>query len=96
MRFHLRIFLGASFAAVLSCGGQAAPFAYISNGLSDTVSVIDTATNRVVTTIPVGPAPFGVAVTPDGKRVYVGSLASNSISVIDAATNPPSAVGTTE
>ena len=55
-----------------------------------TVSVIDTATNTVTATITVGPlnadAP-GVAVTPDGSKVYVTNEQSNSVSVIDTATN---------
>jgi YVTN family beta-propeller protein len=38
--------------------------AYVTNVNSNTVSVIGTATNTVVTTIPVGLAPFGVAITP--------------------------------
>ena len=37
---------------------QAAPFAYIPNGGSDNVSVIDTATNTVVATVPVGDLPW--------------------------------------
>lgn len=50
----------------------AAPFAYITNSGDNTVSVIDIATNTVIgTPIPVGPFPFGVAVNPAGKRVYV-------------------------
>ena len=40
---------------------------------SNTVSVIDTASNTVVTTVPVGTSPHGVAVTPDGKHVYVAN-----------------------
>jgi YVTN family beta-propeller protein len=36
---------------------QAAPFAYISNFSDDTVSVLDTATNGVVATVPVGRIP---------------------------------------
>jgi YVTN family beta-propeller protein len=36
-----------------------------------TVSVIDTATNNVTATVPVGSAPSGIAVNPDGTRVYV-------------------------
>ena len=53
-----------------------------------TVSVIDTATNTVVATVPVGSCPFGVAVTPDGKHAYVANdLSSNTVSVIDTATN---------
>jgi len=35
------------------------PFAYISNSLDDTVSVINTATNTVVDTVDVGNEPEG-------------------------------------
>jgi YVTN family beta-propeller protein len=50
--------------------------------------VIDTSTKKVVgTPIPVGDSPFLVAVTPDGKHVYVTNLSSNSVSVIDTASN---------
>jgi YVTN family beta-propeller protein len=45
---------------------QAQTRAYLTNGNSATVSVIDTGTNAVVVTIPVGPIPFAVAITPDG------------------------------
>ena len=53
---------------------EAAPFAYVANP-PHTVSVIDTASNKVVgPPIPVGNAPYGaVAVTPDGKHVYVAN-----------------------
>jgi YVTN family beta-propeller protein len=50
---------------------RAAPFAYISNLSSNNVSVIDTANNTVVTTVPVGASPFGVAVNPAGTFAYV-------------------------
>ncbi len=53
----------------------------------DTVSVIDTATNTVTATVNVGNYPYGVAVSPDGKRVYVTNELSNNVSVIDTATN---------
>src|SRR5262245_46069854 len=48
---------------------QAEPFAYITNLVSANVSVIDTASNTVVATVPVGANPQGVAVTPDGAFV---------------------------
>ena len=68
---------------------RAEPFAYITNNGNNTVSVIDTATNTVTATIPVGSEPFGVGVSPDGSRVYVANgRPSNSVSVID--TNPSS------
>jgi YVTN family beta-propeller protein len=51
------------------------------------VSAIATATNTVTATIPVGSEPFGVAVTPDGCKVYVANGAYNDVSVIATATN---------
>jgi YVTN family beta-propeller protein/cysteine-rich repeat protein len=69
---------------------QAAPFAYIPNSGDDTVSVIDTATDTVVDTIPIpGPQPETAAVSADGTRVYVGDSGGfgGKIHVIDAATN---------
>ena len=51
----------------------AAPFAYVTNQGSDTVSVVDTDTASVVETVPVGAKPAGVAVAPDGRRIYVSN-----------------------
>ncbi|MGB9938963.1 PGF-pre-PGF domain-containing protein [Methanosarcina sp.] len=62
-------------------------YAYITNYYSNNVSVIDTATNTVTATIPVGSDPMGVAVTTDGTKVYVANENSSSVSVIDTATN---------
>ncbi len=53
-----------------------------------TVSVIATATNTVVgSPITVGNGPVGVAVTPDGSKVYVANAVGNTVSVIATATN---------
>ncbi|MBI3873844.1 MAG: hypothetical protein HY307_02360 [Arcobacter sp.] len=49
--------------------------------------MIDTSTNTVLTTIPVGDTPQGVAVNPAGTLIYVANSGSNSVSVINAATN---------
>lgn len=38
-------------------------------------------------TIPVGDTPTGVAVSPEGRRVYVTNLEDNTVSVIDTETN---------
>jgi YVTN family beta-propeller protein len=51
------------------------------------VAVIDTDTNTVTATIPVGDNPDGVAVTPDGRKVFVTNIDSNNVSVIDAASD---------
>src|SRR5216684_3286431 len=59
--------------------------AYITNVNSNTVSVIDTVTNTVIATIPVGLNPFGVAVSFDRSKVYFTHV--DTVSVIDTATN---------
>src|SRR2546427_443865 len=68
-----------------------APQAYITNLNDNTVSVIDTASNTVMATVPVGNFPNGVAGTPDGAHVYVGDqgdgLGPGTGSGIDTATN---------
>jgi len=62
--------------------------AYIANANSGTVSVIDTRTNTVIgSPIPVGDVPWGVAVSPDGRKVYVTNIYSGTVSVIDTRTN---------
>jgi YVTN family beta-propeller protein len=48
----------------------------------DTVKMMPTATS-----IPVGLRPTGVAVTPDGAKVYVSNNLDNTVSVIDTNTN---------
>ncbi|WP_319436181.1 beta-propeller fold lactonase family protein [Mycobacterium sp. RTGN5] len=60
---------------------------YVVNNSDGTVSVINTATNSVTATIPVGSGPQQVAVSPDGTRVYVTNGASNTVSVINTSTN---------
>jgi YVTN family beta-propeller protein len=60
---------------------KAAPFTYVANYDSNSVTVVDTPTQKVVATIPVGINPRGVAVAPDGKHAYVAS--SSGVSVID-------------
>ena len=81
---HLLFSLVASLAL---CAGaaQAAPFAYVPNEKSGTISVIDTATDTVAGEIPAGKRPRGLAVSPDGKFIYVSDQPANGIHVIDIA-----------
>ncbi|MCP3939671.1 MAG: YncE family protein, partial [Actinomycetia bacterium] len=65
---------------------EAQPYAYIPNSGDNTVSVIDTAADIVVDTIPVGSCPQGVAVHPSGDTVYVTNGCDSSVSLIDTAT----------
>jgi YVTN family beta-propeller protein len=90
----LALMLIAATAAV------AAPFAYISNFGSGTVSVIDAGSAAscagtgqvppppcVIATVPVGAFPGGVAVNPAGTLVYVANQDDGTVSVIRTSDN---------
>ena len=51
------------------------------------MSVIDTASNAVIKTIEVGLHPCGMALSPTGDRLYVTNANSDTVSVIDTATD---------
>jgi YVTN family beta-propeller protein len=63
--------------------------AYVTNRLDATLSVINTATNGIITTVDLGSGggPTGVAVTPNGARAYVATTSFNIVSVLDTVTN---------
>jgi YVTN family beta-propeller protein len=89
LRPVLRVLLlvwAAGSAAVLGSTETLAQNAYITNAASNTVSVIDTAKNAVIATIPVGSYPEPVGVSSDGSRIYVGSC-DGTLSVINGSTN---------
>ena len=73
------------FAGILGRPQVSAQNGYIAQFDTNNMSVIDTATNRVITTIRAGQRPYGVAVTPDGSKVYVANTDSNNVSVIATA-----------
>jgi YVTN family beta-propeller protein len=73
--------------ALNSALALAAAKAYIGNFADNTVSVIDTAANRVIATIPVVQGPHGMAISHDSRTVYVAGDRSSSLSIIDTATD---------
>ena len=66
----------------MSSNGQ---YAFVANGMSNSVTVIKVADKSVVKTIPVGEDPVGAWPGADGK-MYVDNEKGQSISVIDVAT----------
>ena len=79
--------------AVIAGGGIrsraiASPFAYFNRGLdTGALYVFDTAANSVVASIPIGTQARGVAVNPNGSRVYVTSPDDATLAAIDTFTN---------
>jgi YVTN family beta-propeller protein len=49
--------------------------------------VINTATHQIVKTIAIDKTPLGIAITSDGKEVYVTIPIRGIVSVIDTKTN---------
>ncbi len=62
-------------------------YAYISNGGSNTVTVLDLVNMRQDRVIAVGANPSGLAVNPRRNEVYVVNSGSDTVSVINAETN---------
>ncbi|MCP1558168.1 UNVERIFIED_ORG: YVTN family beta-propeller protein [Methylobacterium sp. SuP10 SLI 274] len=56
---------------------------YVADRESHQVSVFDGARMTRLATIPVGTAPFALALSPDERRLYVGNVRSNDLTVID-------------
>ena len=71
-------------------------YLFVSNGTNDNISVIDIIKDTIFAEIPLklhpsirqfrGVIPFGLAVSPDQKRVYVAESGVNAIGVIDVTT----------
>src|SRR6266850_1228795 len=66
-------------------------YAYVPTHKSNSVSVINTATNSVIAVVPVGIQPLQAAISPDGAFAYVTNSGwfypNNDVSVISTATN---------
>ncbi len=70
-------------------------FVYVSNGNNDNISVIDVKQNKVTNSIELklderlgnlkGIIPFGLAISPDRKRLFVAEAGINAVAIIDVA-----------
>ena len=63
----------------------------MANQYSDSVTVIDGATNSA-TTVATGDEPWVVCVNPNTNKIYVANLSSDNVTVIDGATNSTTTV----
>jgi len=60
---------------------------YVPTSATDSVSVINGTTNKVVANVTVGVNPVGVTFDPANKNVYVSNFGSSSVSVISSKTD---------
>jgi YVTN family beta-propeller protein len=68
---------------IAPCAAIAAPFAYVPNEKSGTLTVIDTANDTFVTEIKAGDKPRGHAIAKDGKTLYVSDQPNNVLVTVD-------------
>jgi YVTN family beta-propeller protein len=83
---------GASPNSIVTAGD----FVFISNGNNDNITVLDGRKQKIITHIKLsteeklgklrGIIPFGLAVSPDEKRIYVAESGVNAVAVIDVPT----------
>lgn len=80
--------LTAVVLSILCVAPAAAREVYVANSEAGTVSAVDTATNRAIATISTGAGsfPFTLAISPDGKSVYVVNNASENVVAISTQT----------
>ena len=67
----MRLTLLLAFTLLAIAGHADGGRVFVTNERSDTVSVIDAATNQVIKTVAVGKRPRGIGISPDGSEVYV-------------------------
>src|SRR4051794_6432304 len=82
----LRLLLGLALSAAAAVPANAF-MAYVSNEKSNSVSVIDSNTWKVVRTIKVGQRPRGIVFTRDQRYVLVAAGDDDTIQMIDTTTN---------
>ena len=78
-------FFKCLLVSALAIRAFAQPFAYTANAAQNTVSVLNLGTYSVTGSVSVPGGPAGLAVTPDGSKVYVALATSNMVAVISAA-----------
>jgi YVTN family beta-propeller protein len=67
------------------CGQPGRKKIYVTNLASNTVSIIDTTSNTVVSTVKTE-NPRRVAVSPDEKKIYVTNNGDKTVSIINTTT----------
>jgi YVTN family beta-propeller protein len=58
-------------------------YLFTANNLDNTVTVIDTADDRVIAEIPAGNAPTSISVLPNGRQAYVTDENGGKIEILN-------------
>src|SRR6266852_830083 len=74
---------GVRAGAISESASQPITRLYVTNSASDTIDVIDPATNKVVQVISGIELPHGIAFSPDGTRIYISNESESVLDVVD-------------
>lgn len=58
---------------------------YAAGIVSNTISVVDATTHKLVAAVDAGINPYGIARTPDGRKLYITNSGASNVSVLDTA-----------
>jgi YVTN family beta-propeller protein len=72
-----------AFVFAYSASAQTPQNLFVTTRYSDTTAVINTSTNQVITSIPVGSFPVRITMTPDRLKAFVCNGHSSNVSVLD-------------
>ena len=80
--------IAAALAVSLAMGqAQGRSILYVANSQGDDITVIDLPTQKILTTLKVGPIVHGVCAQGDGRKVFATVESEHSLKVIDTKTN---------
>jgi len=83
MLYRLALILGVLF--FLATGTDAGTTAFVSNRSENTLSVIDVSSGTLLQTVPTGGGPQGLALSPDGRFLYIAQSLDSSVLVLSAS-----------
>jgi YVTN family beta-propeller protein len=84
------ILLAAAWLLAAPLGGAEAAtrsILYVANSQGDDITVIDLSTQKILTTLKVGPIVHGVCAQGDGRKAFATVESNNTLKVIDTKTN---------
>jgi YVTN family beta-propeller protein len=87
MKLYYRLLLWVALMPTFASAAAAGEQLYVLNRNGTMVTVVDTATNKVVGTIDGIPSPRGAAFSPDGSLAYITSGGDDTLDVVDRKTN---------
>ena len=86
MKFSFAVFTLAALVALPLAAQSGKPLIVQTNSAGDTVTLIDPATDRIVTEIPEAEVVHGAAAAPDGSRLYLSDESLSTVDVVDTKT----------